>query len=79
MTIIKKFTPEEAGEFLRSCREEQEAQPKSWCIRYGQTVVNRLRTEGKLLDPIPEIFYTTDDLKVDEWFWTNWVQIQTIE
>lgn len=73
MNIARKFTPEEAAVFLAECRAEQKSQPPAWKIRYGQTVVNRLGSLNKQTEPIPEIFYTNDDKKVDEWFWNTWV------
>lgn len=76
MTIALKFTPEEATKFLAECRTEQQAAPPAWKIRYGQTVVNRLKALNKQAEPIPEIFYTTEDAKVDEWFWNTWVQVE---
>lgn len=76
MTIIKKFTPEEAVAYLKKAREDQEKHPKEWVIRYGQQLINNLRNDAKQLDPVPTIFYTTDDQKVDEWFWETWVQTE---
>jgi hypothetical protein len=70
MTIVKKFTPEEAAAFLAECRATVSENPG---LRFGQAVINNLTLRGMLLHPEPDIFYTQHKHEVMAWFAATWV------